>query len=377
MYQGKKIGAVIAAAGSGTRMDTGSALPKQFLKIGGVPMIRRTVMAFEASPWVDDICVVINGKFRAEYEEALRGMKKIRCMPVGGRQRQESVGEGLRRLAEESAFEYVMIHDGARPYVSDHVIESSLAAALKNGAAVAAVPVKDTIRRGTMTLSRSDLFAVQTPQTFARDTILLAYERAASDGFQGTDDGGLVERLGLSVALSEGDYANIKITTKEDLKMEYRIGTGYDVHRLEYGRRLVLGGVTLEHEKGLLGHSDADVLLHAIMDALLGAAALGDIGKHFPDTDPRYKDISSLALLRETAGLLADAGCATVNVDATLIAQRPKVAAHMDEMRRNIADALGIPLEKVSVKATTTEKLGFAGREEGIAAEAVALISGN
>lgn len=377
MYQGKRIGAIIAAAGTGTRMNQSGGLPKQFLKIGGVPMIRRTVMAFEKNPWVDDICVVINGKFRTEYEKALAGMKKIRCMPVGGRERQESVGEGLRRLAEESAFEYVMIHDGARPYVSDRVIGHSLETALRNGAAVAAVPVKDTIRRGAMTLSRSDLFAVQTPQTFAREIILSAYERAASDGFQGTDDGGLVERLGLPVALSEGDYANIKITTKEDLKMEYRVGTGYDVHRLEYGRKLVLGGVTLEHEKGLLGHSDADVLLHAVMDALLGAAALGDIGKHFPDTDLRYKDISSLSLLRETAGLLADAGCEVVNIDATLIAQRPKVSGKIDEMRRNIAEALGIHLEKVSVKATTTEKLGFAGREEGIAAEAVALISGN
>lgn len=377
MYSGKRVGVVIAAAGHGTRMGQEGGLPKQFMRIDGVPMIRKTAEVFDRNKYVDDICVAVNGEYIKEYEEALSGLCKIRCTALGGRERQDSVGQALRRLAEVSDFDYVMIHDGARPYVTDKVIEDSLAAALKHGAAVAAVPVKDTVRQGNITLERENLFSVQTPQTFDRSIIINAYERACSDGYKGTDDGSLVERLGLPVVISPGDYANIKITTKEDLPMKYRVGTGYDVHRLEVGRRLVLGGVEVPHDKGLLGHSDADVLVHAVMDALLGAAALGDIGKHFPDSDPRYKGISSITLLAHVGKLLRENGYAASSIDATVIAEKPKIAGYTDEMRANIAEALRVDIQNVSVKATTTERLGFTGREEGIAAQASATVVGS
>ena len=373
MYQGKIIGVIIAAAGSGSRMKT-DGLPKQFMKIGGVPMIRRTALVFEQNPYIDDIGIVINGKYRKEYEKVLSGLRKIRCLTTGGKERQESVGFGLRELSELSDFDYVMVHDGARPYVTDRILAESLEMALKCGSCITAVPVKDTIRQNGITLERSNLFQVQTPQTFERRIILNAYERAASDGYQGTDDGSLVERLGLPVAIVPGDYANIKITTREDLQVEGRIGSGYDVHKLEFGQKLVHGGVLIEHEKGLLGHSDADVLVHAVMDALLGAAALGDIGQHFPDSDPSYRGISSLRLLKRVKSLITEAGYRIGNIDATVIAEQPKLAGYIEQMRANIAHVLDINMADVSVKATTTEGLGFAGRGEGIAAQASAVL---
>ncbi|MBQ3123306.1 MAG: 2-C-methyl-D-erythritol 2,4-cyclodiphosphate synthase [Firmicutes bacterium] len=378
MYKGKTVGVIIAAAGSGTRMNGGKeGLPKQFMTIGGVPMVKKTLAIFEENEYVDDICVVINGKYWKTYEELLDGFRKIRCMVPGGKERQESVGAGLRELSKVSEFDYVMIHDCARPYVTDEIIEASLEGVMKHNACTAAVPVKDTIRNGGITLERDNLFIVQTPQTFERNIITEAYNRAWSDGYYGTDDGSLVERLGLPVALIPGSYSNFKITTREDLPMETRIGTGYDVHRLVPGRRLVLGGVEIEYEKGLLGHSDADVLLHAISDALLGAAALGDIGQHFPDSDPRYKGISSLKLLAHAGELLRSNGYEIGNIDATLIAERPKISPYKERMRNNIADALLIDPERVSVKATTEEGLGFTGRGEGIAAQAVCTLQKN
>lgn len=378
MYKGKKIGVIIAAAGSGKRMRCGEQdLPKQFMKIGGVPLIKKTVEIFEKNRYVDDICVVINGLYRSLYEELLNGFEKVRCMPSGGSERQESVGAGLRELMNVSDFEYVMIHDGARPYVTDEIIESSLDAVLKCNACTAAVPVKDTIRNGGITLERNNLYIVQTPQTFERNLISEAYSRAWSDGYIGTDDGSLVERLGRPVVLVSGSYANIKITTREDLPMETRIGTGYDVHRLTEGRKLILGGVDIPYEKGLLGHSDADVLVHAIADALLGAAALGDIGQHFPDSDPKYKGISSILLLEHVAKLVRENGFEIGNVDATVIAQMPKLAPYRVRMAENIAKALALMPERVSIKATTTEGLGFTGRGEGIAAQAVVLLQSN
>ncbi len=375
MYKKMTVGVIIAAAGSGTRMGGGSReLPKQFMKIGGVPMIKKTVEVFEKNEYVDDICVVINETYRSMYEELLADCGKIRCMVPGGKERQESVGAGLRELMRISSFEYVMIHDGARPYVTGDIIEASLEAAAKHGACTAAVPVKDTIRSGGITLERDNLFAVQTPQTFERNLIAEAYNRAWSDGYVGTDDGSLAERLGRNVAIVPGSYTNIKITTREDLPMETRIGTGYDVHRLTEGRKLILGGVEIPYEKGLLGHSDADVLAHAIADAILGAAALGDIGRHFPDSDARYKGISSMLILEHTAELVRENGFEIGNVDATVVAQMPKLAPYIQQMTENIAAALGTVPERVSVKATTTERLGLTGRGEGMAAQAAALL---
>lgn len=373
MYKGKRICAIITAGGNGTRME--SQIPKQYIPITGVPMIRRTAAVFEKWDAVDCIAVTAPQEHMQLCREILADVRKSVIVVTGGKQRQDSVANALRELNDRTSFDYVIIHDGARPYVTEKVLKDSLEKAFETGAAVAAVPVKDTIRSGAMTLQRDNLYIVQTPQTFEKSIILRAHEKAASDAHCGTDDGSLVERLGLPVALSQGDYANIKITTKEDLPPMQRIGKGYDVHRLVTGRLLVLGGVTIPHPTGLEGHSDADVLVHAIMDALLGAAALGDIGRHFPDTDSSYAGISSIVLLQKTREIIAAAGNVIVNVDATVIAEAPKLAPYIDEMRINIANALLIDPSCVGIKATTTEGLGFTGRKEGIAADAVCLIS--
>ena len=265
-------------------------------------------------------------------------------------------------------------------------------AAAETGAAVVAVPVKDTIKLADaaggvkQTLDRSSLWQVQTPQTFRRELLLKAHEQAAAAGVVATDDAALVEWAGGSVSLVRGTYYNFKVTTPEDLVLAeavaaersgrrmQRVGFGYDVHQFVAGRPLMLGGVEVQHDRGLEGHSDADVLLHAISDALLGAAGLGDIGKHFPDTDPRYKGISSLLLLREVCRKLKEAGYTAQNLDAVIAAQEPKLAPYIARMNETIAAALDIPVTQVNVKATTTEHLGFVGRKEGIAAQAVVMI---
>ena len=295
----------------------------------------------------------------------------------------------MRRGLAAAAGEYVAIHDAARPFVSQAVITRALEKALKTGAAAPAVPVKDTVkvaRDGFVraTPRRDALYAVQTPQCFC--TAL--YRRAlalAGDGLDVTDDCSVLERAGLPVALTEGDYANIKITTPEDLpgpdtqqmkkgRGAMRIGHGYDVHKLVEGRRLILGGVDIPFEKGLLGHSDADVLAHAVMDALLGAAALGDIGRLFPDTDPAYEGADSLQLARHVVRVLQEAGWEPENIDATILCQRPKLAPHIPAMRENLAVALGVAPDAVSVKATTEEGLGFTGAGAGIAVHSVCLL---
>lgn len=368
---------IIAAGGLGSRM--GTKLPKQFLKIGGQPILKKTADVFCKNPAVDGICIVTNRDY-VRFTEKLfdkESYPKLKCIVSGGEKRQDSVAEGLRALAATMPdYEYVMIHDAARPYVTDAVIANTLDMAIRAGASVAAVPVKDTVRHGNMTLEREELYIVQTPQTFERSIIENAYTRAYSDGYYGTDDGSVVERTGLTVAIAEGDYGNIKITTGDDMPMERRVGTGYDVHRLTENRALVLGGVRIPFEKGLLGHSDADVLTHAVMDALLGAAALGDIGRHFPDTDVEYKDISSMKLLARVRELLEEEGYTVCNIDAVIMAQHPKVTPFAGEMKSNIAAALNMNADNINIKATTTEGLGFVGREEGIAAHAVCMIEG-
>ena len=374
MYEKKKVTAVIVAAGSGTRM--GTDVPKQFLKIGGRTILETTVAVFEKNPYVDDILVLTGRDFVEFCEELCRPFEKVRSILPGGKERQDTVWEAVRRISDG---ELVLIHDGVRPYVTDAVIEGVLAGAKSAGAAVPAVASKDTVRQtaaegGSRTLDRKTLFQVQTPQGFASEILREAYEAAYRDGFLGTDDAGLAERIGQTILLTEGDYANIKITTREDLPMEIRVGTGYDVHRLTGGRKLILGGVDIPYEKGLDGHSDADVMVHALMDALLGAAGLGDIGRHFPDTDPQYKGISSLKLLEIVNQRIHEAGYELGNADVTIIAQRPKLAGYISQMEENLAAVLGADMRQINVKATTTEKLGFTGRGEGIAAEAACII---
>lgn len=366
--------AVILAAGSSTRMG----FDKLAFALGDGTVLGRSLRAFDACPLIGEIVVVTGRDDALARREAAACAKPVRLVP-GGATRAESALAGVRAASGT----LVAIHDAARPFVSEEVITAAIEAAEQTGAAAPAVAVKDTVKvaaadgRVLNTPDRSTLFAVQTPQCFRRELYLRALDAVSEDKADlVTDDCSLFELAGLPVVLTPGDYANLKITTKEDLKGEstMRIGHGYDVHRLVEGRRLILGGVDIPYEKGLLGHSDADVLLHAISDALLGAAALGDIGKHFPDTDPRYEGADSLRLLQEVGNLVRQAGYTVGNVDATVLCQAPKLAPHIQTMRANIARALDVPVECISVKATTEEHLGFTGQGQGIAAHAVALL---
>ena len=383
----KRVSAVLVAAGSSTRMG----FDKLSFDLGGETVLHRSIRAFEQDPLVTEI-VLVAGKNRAFVEQQAADCTKPVQIVTGGTTRAESAKNGVLAAAGE----LVAVHDAARPFVSQAVITAALEAAARCGAAAPAVPVKDTIKaaaRGNgktvpescfvhATPDRSTLYAVQTPQCFDRAAYLAALEELDAEKARlVTDDCSLFELTGRPVQLTQGDYANLKITTREDLprpeqKEEHkmRIGHGYDVHRLVEGRKLILGGVEVPFEKGLLGHSDADVLAHAVMDAVLGAAALGDIGQHFPDNDPVYSGADSLKLARRVAEILKEHGFRIENIDATLLCQRPKLAPHIPAMRRNLADAFGLPVDAVSVKATTEEHLGFTGEGLGIAAHAVALI---
>ena len=366
--------AVIVAAGASRRMGFDKL---SFRLPGGSTVLQASCAAFAAHDAVTELVLVAGQNF-ADCQAIADACPKPCTVVQGGATRADSVKNGLAVAHGE----LVAIHDAARPFVSANLITKALQTAAESGAAAPAVPVKDTIKiaedsRVVSTPDRSTLFAVQTPQCFR--TSLYRQALAAVDAATAalvTDDCSLFELAGLPVTLTEGDYANLKITTPEDLQKEktMRIGHGYDVHRLVEDRKLILGGVEIPYEKGLLGHSDADVLLHAVMDAVLGAAALGDIGKHFPDTDPAYKGADSLALTREVAAILSRHGYKLGNIDATLLCQAPKLAPHIPAMRQNIADAFGVDISAVSVKATTEEHLGFTGEGLGIAAHAVALI---
>lgn len=367
--------AIIVAAGASRRMGFDKL---SYRLPDGRTVLETSCALFAAHPAVSQLVLVAGGN-RAQCEAIAAACPKPCAVVQGGATRADSVRNGL--AAAEGRL--VAIHDAARPFASEELITAALQAAARTGAAAPAVPVKDTIKvadkdgKVVTTPDRAMLYAVQTPQCFDRALYLQALKAISGEKASlVTDDCSLFELAGLPVTLTPGDYANLKITTKEDLQKEntMRIGHGYDVHRLIEDRKLILGGVEVPYEKGLLGHSDADVLLHAVMDAVLGAAALGDIGQHFPDTDPAYKGADSLALTREVAKIIADHGYKVGNIDATILCQRPKLAPHIPAMRQNIADAFGVPLDAVSVKATTEEHLGFTGEGLGIAAHAVALI---
>ena len=383
----KRVSAVLVAAGSSTRMG----FDKLSFDLGGETVLHRSIRAFEQDPLVTEI-VLVAGKNRAFVEQQAADCTKPVQIATGGTTRAESAKNGVLAAAGE----LVAVHDAARPFVSQAVITAALEAAARCGAAAPAVPVKDTIKaaaRGNgktvpdaclvyTTPDRSTLYAVQTPQCFDRAEYLAALEELDAEKARlVTDDCSLFELTGRAVQLTQGDYANYKITTREDLprpeqKEEHkmRIGHGYDVHRLVEGRKLILGGVEVPFEKGLLGHSDADVLAHAVMDAVLGAAALGDIGQHFPDTAEEYAGADSLMLARRVAEIMTEHGWRIENIDATILCQRPKLAPHIPAMRAKLAEAFGMPVDAVSVKATTEEHLGFTGEGLGIAAHAVALI---
>lgn len=374
---------VVLAAGSGRRC--GQERNKMFIRIGNMSVLERSLTAFEQSGCFEHIILVYRGCDRVETENAA---KRVLSLPFtlveGGRERQFSVENALHAIQDA---DIVAVHDGARCFIKPEVIRACVEKARETGAAAAGVKTRDTIKvvDGDIikeTLDRSRLVNIQTPQVFRYELLKNAHESAASDGFLGTDECGLVERVGHTVSVVDAGYDNIKITTQEDILLgrmiageTVRTGTGYDAHKLIEGRPLILGGVTIPHTHGLLGHSDADVLLHAIMDALLGASALGDIGKHFPCTD-EFKDASSLELLSRTRDIITDKGFMITNIDATLIMQKPKIAPYVDEMRRSIAKTLDIDIDAVSVKATTTEGMGFEGTGEGASAMAVATIVG-
>lgn len=370
-----QVTAIIVAAGASRRMGFDKL---SYRLLDGQTVLEKSCAALAAHPAVAQL-VLVAGANRETCERIAQRCPKPCVVVAGGETRADSVRHGL----EVASGELVAIHDAARPFVSQDVITAALQAAAQTGAAAPAVPVKDTIKVADAdglvqnTPDRATLYAVQTPQCFSRKLYLEALERVTGEkAHLVTDDCSLFELAGFPVTLTQGDYENYKITTKEDLQKEktMRIGHGYDVHRLVEGRKLILGGVDIPYEKGLLGHSDADVLLHAVMDAVLGAAALGDIGKHFPDTDPAYKGADSLALTRAVAKLIAEHGYTVGNIDATILCQAPKLAPHIATMRQNIADAFGVSLDAVSVKATTEEHLGFTGEGLGIAAHAVALL---
>lgn len=378
--------AIILAGGSGVRMGAGRN--KVLLPVGGAPAIVRSARAF--APLTDGLVVVARREDLPDIRDLLAEARLDATVVPGGATRQASVWSGLNALPGDCG--RVLIHDGARCLVNEGVIRRVMDAVETDGAAAAAMPVSDTIRKAegglaAGMLDRASLRAMQTPQGFDVPLIRRAHEAARRDGFLGTDDAALVERLGVPVRLTEGSRRNLKLTTPEDIIMAeaflqadaplpaLRVGQGYDVHKLVEGRDLILCGVKVPHTLGLLGHSDADVALHALMDAMLGAAALGDIGQHFPDSDERYRGISSMTLLRHVTKLLADHGLRVANADVTIVAQRPKLMPFLPEMRQNIADVLTLPVDRVSVKATTTERLGFEGREEGISAQAVCLLS--
>lgn len=384
--------AIIPASGRGRRL--GKPYNKVFLPLAGVPMLARTLAVFQACEAVEEIVLLVNEDEirRASDLVSDHRFSKVAAIAPGGDSRQDSVRNGLSCLSRSA--EIVAIHDAARPLVTPEIIVSSIEAARECGAAVAAVSAVDTIKSSgdgrfvTETLDRARLYAVQTPQTFDRLLIESAYERAFADDYLGTDDASLVERIGRQVAIVEGSCENIKVTSPPDIATAeavleargegvhagMRVGHGCDVHRFAPDRKLFLGGVAFPGEDGLLGHSDADVLIHAVMDAILGAAGMPDIGRLFPDTDASYEGIRSTELLRCVADRVADAGWRVGNVDATLIAERPRIAARVDDMRRAVAEALGIPPSQVGIKATTSEGLGRIGEGLGIECHAVALL---
>ena len=376
--------ALIVAAGSGTRF--GGEVPKQYLPLAGRPVLRHSIETFLAHPRISNVRVVINAEHRGLYDDAVSGLS-VMAPVVGGATRQESVRNGLESLFDAKPGR-VLIHDAARPFLSAAIIERTLAALDETSGAIVAVPVTDTLKRARNevvmeTVERTGLWRAQTPQGFRFDEILAAHRRAA--GASLTDDAAVAEAAGLPVRLVIGADDNFKITTTDDLRraerllapaaFEFRTGMGYDVHRFVAGDGVTLCGIRIPHDQSLEGHSDADAGLHALTDALLGTIGAGDIGNHFPPSDPRWRGADSAQFLSHAVELLAANGARVVHVDVTIICERPKIAPHRAAMVSRIASIMGIAESRVSVKATTTEGLGFTGRREGLAAQAVATVA--
>ncbi len=374
-----KVAALVMAAGRGQRLGAGA--PKQYLLLGARTVLARSLALFAAHPRITSVHAVVHADDRERYAAAT-GSLPLPPPIVGGATRQESVRRGLEHLALDPP-DLVLIHDAARPLTPAGVIGRVIDALATHDAAIPALAVADSLKQGAdgrviATVPRAGLFRAQTPQGFRFASILDAHRRFA--GAELTDDAALAEAAGLPVALIPGDEAAFKITTGDDLDRarrliaETRIGTGFDVHRFGAGDHVWLCGVKVPHDRGLIGHSDADVGLHALTDAILGAIGAGDIGQHFPPADPQWKGAASGRFLSHAAGLLRERGGRLVHVDVTIVCERPKVGPHRDAMRAAIAEILSVDTDRVSIKATTTEGLGFAGRREGIAAQAAATV---
>ncbi len=373
--------ALIVAAGRGRRF--GGPLPKQYRALAGEAILRRTARAFARHAEIKGVRVVIHPDDRDLYDPAAEGLGLMEPAP-GGATRQESVRLGLESL-EGLAPSKVLIHDGARPFPSSETISRVIAALDDAPGAIPALPVVDTLKRGADgavadTVDRSGLWRAQTPQGFRFDDIMEAHRRF--EGRELTDDAAVAEQAGLGVALVAGNEENVKVTTEEDLARaesrlngwEFRVGTGFDVHKFGEGDYLTLCGISITHDHGLIGHSDADVALHALTDALLGAVAAGDIGVHFPPSDPQWKGASSRLFLEKARDLVYEQGGVVVNVDLSIICEKPRISPHREAMVHFVAGVLGISEDRVSVKGKTTEGLGFTGRAEGVAAQAVASV---
>ncbi len=391
-----KIAALIVAAGRGSR--AGGEVPKQYAVIGGSTVIARSINQFVLHPLITMVLTVIHSDDRQIYDDTV-GLGHAKLLPPvsGGATRQQSVHAGLEAL-ELHAPEFVLIHDAARPFTSPHVITNVAQILTFSAGAIAAVQLADTLKRagpnGTIaeTIRREDLWRAQTPQGFRYPAILAAHRKAAAAGRTDfTDDAAIAEWAGLEVALVQDSTSNIKLTTAEDIAAadrrlrsatgepvvetyETRTGTGFDVHKFCEGDHVWLGGVKIPHTHSLEGHSDADVALHALTDAILGAIGDGDIGQHFPPSDPKWRGAASKIFLEDAARRVRERGGKIVNVDVTVLAEDPKIGPHREAMQAVIAEALGITPDRVGIKATTTEGLGFIGRHEGIAAMAVATV---
>ena len=377
--------ALIVAGGRGSRF--GGPLPKQYALLDGEPVLRRTISVFRDTPAIDRVLVVIGAEDDARYEAATQGLGLPPAVR-GGSSRQQSVLNGLEALAATPP-EFIAIHDAARPFVRPADIEACLIAASADGidGAILGIPLADTLKRvgagGTIaaTVPRRDLWRAQTPQVFRFAPLLAAHRAAASlatdETIALTDDAAVAERAGLTLVMVPGNEDNRKITTTADLAssaMETRTALGFDVHGFAPGNAVMLGGVAIPHGQTLAGHSDADVALHALTDAVLGTIAAGDIGKHFPPSDPQWRGASSDRFLRHAVDLVTARGGRIVHLDVTIVCEAPKVGPHREAMVTSIAAIAGIAAQRVSVKATTTEGLGFTGRREGIAAQAIATV---
>lgn len=384
----KQVVGLIAAAGQGRRLGVG--MPKSFVPLGGAALFLWSLRALEATEDIGQALLVVPAGYEQQAHNICQQAQlgKLSKVVSGGPTRFESVYNGLSALLSRHP-DIVVIHDAARPFVTPQLIAQSVAVCGQTGAAITAVPAADTLKQVgddgviTATANRRQFYQAQTPQTFKFDLIFAAYQQAREKGWDVTDDAALVEKMGEPVTVVPGNPHNFKITTPADWEraeamvassQQIRVGHGYDVHPLVEGRALLLGGVRVPYERGLAGHSDGDVMLHAIADALLGAAGQGDIGQHFPDTDPAYKDADSKVLLAQVVDLLREGGYQPVNVDVTVIAQQPRLAPYIEPMRQQLGAILNIGVDHVNVKATTTEGLGFIGHGEAIATHAVALI---